>query len=118
MSDRQNVTERIVLCGASSYDMKYYFNRNFARLPESVQDDLHVICVLFTEEAGGIFRMEFNETGDLELVTEAAEDDLLYDEIGAGLLIKEIRSSRQELFEELTLFYRVVFLGENMPDEQ
>ena len=107
-----NKGERVVLCGASSYDRKYYFNRDFAKLPESIQDDIHIICVLFTEEAGGIFRMEFNEEGELELVTEAEEEDLLYDEISAGLLIKEVQRSRKELFEELTCFYRVVFLGE------
>ncbi len=107
-------TERVVLCGANSYDMKYYFNKDFGRLPEAVQNDIHVICVLFTEEAGGIFRMEFDEDGELELVTEADEGDLLYDEVSAGLLIKEIRKNRQELFEQLTLFYKVVFLGEKI----
>ncbi len=107
-------TERVVLCGANSYDMKYYFNKDFGRLPEAVQNDIHVICVLFTEEAGGIFRMEFDEDGELELVTEADKGDLLYDEVSAGLLIKEIRKNRQELFEQLTLFYKVVFLGEKI----
>lgn len=106
--------ERIVLCGANSYDMKYYFNKDFSRLPEQVQNDIHVICVLFTEEAGGIFRMEFDEDGNLELVTEADEGDLLYDEVSAGLLVKEVRKNRQELFEQLTLFYKVVFLGEKI----
>ena len=46
---------RIVLCGASAYDKKYYFNKKFDGLPENVKEDLHVICVLFTEEVGGVF---------------------------------------------------------------
>lgn len=111
MSDND---ERVVLCGANSYDRKYYFNKDFSRLPESVQNDIHVICVLFTEEAGGIFRMEFDEDGNLDLVTDADEGDLMYDEVSAGLLIKEIQKNRQELFEQLTLFYKVVFLGEKI----
>ena len=56
--------------------------------------------------------MEFNEEGELELVTEAEEDDILYDEISAGLLVRELQSRRRELFEELTCFYRVFILGE------
>ncbi len=114
MSEKQADLERVVLCGASSYERKYYFNKDFGRLPESVQEDIHVICVLFTEEVGGIFRMEFNEDGELELVTEAEEEDLLYDEIGAGLLVKEVQRNRRQLFEELTLFYKVAFLGEKL----
>ena len=114
MYEESDENERVVLCGANSYDMKYYFNKDFGRLPESVRNDIHVICVLFTEEAGGIFRMEFDEEGNLELVTESDEEDLLYDEVSAGLLVKEIQKNRQELFEQLTLFYRVVFLGEKI----
>ena len=37
--------EKVVLCGASAYEQKYYFNQDFASLPQSVQDELHVMCV-------------------------------------------------------------------------
>ena len=30
--------DRIVLCGANSYDMKYYFNEQFDGIPESIKD--------------------------------------------------------------------------------
>ena len=40
--------EKVVLCGASAYEQKYYFNQDFASLPQSVQDELHVMCVMFT----------------------------------------------------------------------
>ena len=34
--------ENIVLCGASSYEQKYYFNPDFNSLPESIkQESLH-----------------------------------------------------------------------------
>ncbi len=39
--------EKVVLCGASAYEQKYYFNQDFASLPQSVQDELHVMCVMF-----------------------------------------------------------------------
>ena len=46
---------RSVLCGANAYEQKYYFNKEqYGNLPQSVQDELHIICVLFTEEVGGI----------------------------------------------------------------
>ena len=58
--------------------------------------------------------MEFDGDGDLKLVTDAEEVDAMYDDIGAELEIKNLRRTQAELFEELTLFYRVVFLGEKI----
>ena len=106
--------KRIVLCGANAYDMKYYFNEQFARIPESIKDELHILCVLFTEEVGGIFTIVFEEDGTISMETDAEEDDIYYDEISSGLLVGEIRRKRQELFESLSLYYRVFILKEDM----
>ena len=108
--------KRIVLCGANAYEQKYYFNERFAKIPQSIQEELHVICVLFTEEVGGIFTIVFEEDGSVSLETDAAEDDLLYDEIGSGLLIGEIRRNRQELLESLQLYYKVFILHEDIQE--
>lgn len=97
-----------VLCGASAYDEKYYFNKKFSKLPKSVQDELQIICVLFTEEIGGQFFMEFDDEKQLVFRTQAADWDYNYDEIGAGLMIKEIRKNRQDLLQALELFYSAV----------
>lgn len=105
---------RLVLCGANAYEKKYYFNQQFAGLPESVKDELHIICVLFTEEVGGIFTIEFEEDGNVSMRTEYAEEDYLYDDIGSGLLVSEVRRKRQELFESLSLYYRVFILHEDV----
>lgn len=102
--------ERIVLCGANSYGQKYYFNKIFDRIPQSIQDELRIMCVLFTEEVGGVITFVFEGDGSLSIETEAAEGDFLYDEISSGLLVKKIRSTRQELLESLVLYYRV-FVG-------
>ncbi len=107
-------SSRCVICGASSYEKKYYFNPEFSKLPDRVKDTLHIICVEFTEKCGGVFTLEFDEDGDLKLVTDAEEVDAMYDEIGAELEIKALRDTQTELFEELTLFYKVVFLGEKI----
>ena len=108
--------KRVVLCGANAYDKKYYFNKDFDGIPDSVKDELHIICVLFTEEVGGIFTFVFEEDGSLTMETDAEEDDIYYDEISSGLLIQEIRRNKQELLESLSLYYRVFVLKEDVSD--
>ena len=111
---KEAIEDRIVLCGANAYEKKYYFNEKFAGIPESIKEELHIICVLFTEEIGGIFTIEFEEDGNVSLRTENAPEDYLYDEVGSGLLIGEVRRKRQEMFESLSLYYRVFILHEDI----
>ena len=113
MKDRM-ADGRIVLCGSNAYEKKYYFNPLFDSVPESVKEELHIICVLFTEEAGGVFLIVFEPDGSISMETEAAEEDILYDDITAGLLVCEVRRHSQTLFEELQLFYRVFVLKEDI----
>lgn len=105
---------KMVLCGANAYEQKYYFNETFGRIPESVKEELRIICVLFTEEVGGIFTIAFEADGSVVLETDAEEDDIYYDEIGSGLLVGEIRRKRQELLESLSLYYRMFILHEDI----
>ncbi len=105
---------RVVLCGANSYEQKYYFNRDFEKLPPSIQDELHILCVLFTEEVGGIFTVLFEKDGGISLETTAAQEDYLYDEVSGALLLGEVRRKRQELFEALSLYYRAAVLKEGV----
>lgn len=105
---------RIVLCGCNAYEKKYFFNPAFDAMPDYVKEELHIISVLFTEEAGGVFLILFEEDGSVAIETQAAEEDILYDEITAGLLVKEIQRNRQEMFEQLQLFYRVFILKEDI----
>ena len=106
--------DTVVLCGASSYEQKYYFNEDFASLPQSVQDELHIMCVLYTEEIGGVLTLEFDEDGNLQFQTEALEADAMFDEIGSVLRIKDLRNKKRELLESLETYYRVFFLGEDV----
>lgn len=108
--------EKVILCGANSYEKKYYFNKEFAKIPESIQEELHIICVLFTEEVGGIFTLGFSKDGELEFETTAADEDYLYDDISAGLLVNKIRNTKQELLQSLSLYYRVLFLHESVDE--
>lgn len=67
--------ENVVLCGASAYEQKFYFNPDFQALPEQIRQELQIMCVLFTEDVGGILTLEFTETGELEFKVEALEAD-------------------------------------------
>ena len=102
-----------VLCGANSYEEKYYFNERFGNLPKSVQDELHALSVLFTEECGGILVLRFSEEGSLLFETRASDNDYLYDEIETGLQIRKLRKEKEELFSALELYYRLLFLKKN-----
>lgn len=100
-----------VLCAASAYDRKFYLNEAFDGLPSSVKDELKIMCVLFTEDVGGIFIIEFDEDGTLLLRTEADEGDLLYDEIGAALKVKKLQIEKEESFRALEMYYKVFAQG-------
>ncbi len=100
----------MVLCGANSYEKKYYFNPDFEALPAEIQEELQIMCVMYTEEIGGVFTVEFNDDGTLILKTAAREADAMYDDIGSDLRIKQLREEKKELFEQLEVFYRVFML--------
>lgn len=108
---KQLQKENVVLCGANSYEQKYYFNPDFAKLPESIRQELQIMCVLFTEDVGGILTMEFTPEGELEFKVQVDENDYLFDEIGSGLKIKQYQMEKWEFLEGLELFYQVFFLG-------
>jgi hypothetical protein len=108
--------DEIVLCGASSYTKKYYLNEDFEGLPQSVREELQIMCVLYTEDVGGALQLIFDENGNLEFRTETEEGDLLYDEIGSVLKIKQLQNTKQDLLEALELYFRVFFLGEDMEE--
>ena len=111
--DPWHANGRVVLCGANAYDRKYYFNPEFNAVPDSIKRELNIISVLFTQEAGGIFTIVFENDGGISFVTDAEEDDITCDEVSAGLLVGQIRRTRTEILESLELFYRVMFLHED-----
>ena len=107
-----------VLCAASANDKKFYLDEAFDRLPGHIKDELKIMAVLFTEDVGGIFIMEFDEDGTLILKTEADEGDLLYDEIGAALKIRSLQRDKEELFRSLEMYYKVFILGEKIQESE
>lgn len=108
--------ENIVLCGSNQYEQKYYLNEDFNGLPENIKKELNIMCVLFTEDVGGILTMEFDEEGNLSFVTRADETDLLYDEIGSVLKVKQYCEDKKELLASLEMYFKVFFLGEDVKE--
>lgn len=104
---------RVILCGANAYEKKYYFNKKFDKIPENIKEELHIICVLFTEEVGGVFTIGFTPLGEVEMDAQKDEGDLLYDDIGAELLKKEIRRKKADMLKALSIYFKVTFLHQD-----
>lgn len=102
--------EPVVLCGASTYEQKFYFNPEFQALPQQIQDELKITCVIFTSQISCVLTLEFDEDGNLDFVVRP-NDDFAFDDIGSALKIKELQREKQALWEELELYYKVFFLG-------
>ena len=111
------MNENFVLCAASAYEKKFYLNPEFDSLPESIKEELQIMCVLYTEDVGGVLMLVFDEEGNLELKVDHEENDFAFDEIGSVLKVKQLQQTKRELFESLELFFRVFYLGEDIPEE-
>ena len=106
--------KEIALCGSSAYERKFYLNPGFKALPNSIQEELKIMCVLFTEEVGGILTLVYDEDGSLYFQVTADEDDILFDEIGSGLKVKDLQQKKRDLLEALEMYYKLVFMkGDN-----
>ena len=92
---------KVVLCGANSYEEKYYLNPDFEQLPDDVKNELKIMCVLYVHDVGGI-----------------EEFDPMFDEIGSQLKIKQLQREKQDLLQALQLYYKVFFLGEEINSEE
>ena len=88
---------KVVLCGANSYEEKYYLNPDFEQLPDDVKNELKIMCVLYVHDVGGILTLVFEEDGELCFEVSTEEFDLL---------------------QALQLYYKVFFLGEEINSEE
>ena len=104
--------EKVVLCGANSYEEKYYLNPDFDQLPGQVKDELKIMCVLYVHDVGGILTLVFEENGELCFEVTSEEFDPMFDDIGSQLKIKELQTEKRDLLAALQMYYRGFFLGE------
>lgn len=59
------------------------------------------MCVIYTEDIGGVLELVFDEAGNLELRTSCEEGDFCYDEIGSVLKIKQLRNEKENCLRRL-----------------
>lgn len=107
----------VVLCVSNAYQKKFYLGENFKGLPQSIKDELKIMCVLYTEDVGGILELVFDEDGNLDFRTSYNENDFFYDEIGSVLKIKQYQNEKRDLLEAIETYYRIMFLGEGLEED-
>lgn len=110
------MSKEVVLCASNAYNKRFYLNEQFNGLPTSIKEELQILCVLYTEDVGGILELIFDEDGNLEFRTSYEENDFFYDEIGSVLKIKQYQNVKRELLESIETYYRIVFLGEGLEE--
>ena len=113
---RNTMEQNVVLCGANSYDQKYYLNQELSALPDAIKQQLQIMCVWFTEDVGGILTLEFEPDGTLIMKTTADDMDYYYDDIGAGLKLHQLQRQKRELMSSLEMYYRVMFLNKTVEE--
>lgn len=110
--------EKVVLCGANSYEEKYYLNPDFDNLPDHIKDELKIMCVLYVHDVGGILTLVYEEDGSLCFEVTSEAGDPMFDNIGSALKIKELQRTKEELLQSLQLYYRVFFMGEDLEEQE
>ena len=51
------MSKEVTLCVSNAYQKKFYLNENFNELPQSIREELKIMCVLYTEDIGGILEL-------------------------------------------------------------
>lgn len=110
------MSDHVTLCVSNAYLKKFYLNEDFEELPQYVREELKIMCVLYTEDVGGILELYFDEDGYLQFQTSCEEGDFFYDEIGSVLKIKQYQNEKREILEAVETYYRILFLGEGLSE--
>ncbi len=100
--------EKVILAYASQYKEKYFFNDELGKLPQAVRNEALMCLIMIVEEAGGVAELGFYPDGEIYVDSYCEEGDLGYDEISAGLLVREVERDHAELLEQLELWYRTI----------
>lgn len=104
--------EKTVIAGASREKQKYFFEPKFNALPDTIKDEIRNICIIMAERLGCTFLMSFEEDGNILFEIIKNEGDFDFDDIGAELEIKSLKSEKKELLKSLKLWYVI-----NMTEE-
>ena len=96
--------EKII--AAASWDkQKYFFEPEFSSLPESIKEEINIICVVMAQRLACTFLMGFKEDGDVYFEIVKPENAFDFDDIGADLEIKSLSKEKEELIKSLKVWY-------------
>ena len=104
--------DKKVLAAASREQQKYFFEPEFEALPQTIKSEIKNICIIMAERLGCTFLICFENSGDILFEIIKNKGDVDFDEIGADLEIKSLKSEKKELLKSLKLWYVI-----NMTEE-
>lgn len=96
-----------ILCSASKYTRKFFWNPDFQDCPKELRQEMQILCVMFTEEVGGIVIVYFDDNGSITMVSSGEEDDPYFDRIGSGLKLEQVKGEKRQLFERIEAYYQL-----------
>ncbi len=92
--------------GAASWEnQKYFFDPEFNALPDSIKEEIRIICVVMAQRLGCTFLMGFKDEGDVYFEIVKGENAYDFDDIGADLEIKSLTKEKEELIKALKVWY-------------
>ena len=111
--------EKQILAVASYEKQKYFIEPKFQILPEEIQKEIKIMCVLTAQKLCCTFLIGFEKQGDIYFETLKEQQSIDFDDIGAELEIKKIQSEKERLLKALKLWYIIYFTeeGEKMKKE-
>ncbi len=106
--------EKSIICAASVYKQKYYFNPEYESLPTEIKKEIRVKVITLAEKLHCIFMMGFYDDGYVYFETRAEDNDFFFDEVGATLEVSRLEREERELTERLGVWYRVFKMGASL----
>lgn len=104
--------KKSVLSAANFQQQKYFYNEeSYSSLPTEVKKEVKQVVIYLAEKVRGTVSLGFYEDGNVFIECFADEGDLDYDSIGAKLEIDRMTKKRKQLFNALSLWYKVFKLG-------
>ncbi|MEE3393418.1 MAG: DUF6145 family protein [Lachnospiraceae bacterium] len=104
------IGDNIVLAVSNSYEKMFYLGRRFTGLPDRIKDEIKILCVLFTEDVGGILTMSFDSNGKLDLTVTSKNNDPGFDDIGSVIKIQKMQREQEELFSQLETYFQAKYM--------
>ncbi len=106
--------EKSVICAASVYKQKVYFNEEYDGLPSKIKDEIRTKVITLAQKLHCVFIMGFYDDGYVYFETQTEEGDFFFDEVGATLETNRLEREERELIENLGVWYRVFKLGASL----